>query len=399
MGGSDGSTGNPGRNESAETAANDTDDNATDDTDEALTEEEIVILFEEILNEEGLETETVERADDVLEVEYLATGDTDQAAATEVEIVADVYARAIDAGLTTDRLDAFVRDPEADLILDTYNIETEWTEAFLNEEIEWEEYFERIVETFEATEAAKEEDMTEDEIVELFLSTLAEEGIETTAVEQTSDELSVTYFATGTDDDRDLEIEVIADAYADAVAEGLTFDRLILTRRDPEDGTDLDTFTIETTWTESYLNDELTWEEYVGRIDETVESIEQEESKQDDSDQEDSDEDDSTESEEEDESADDDDSAETEDENESAESESEDSADNESSQEESTEEVSEQNESTQESSQEVSEQDESTQESTQEESNQTDSNQEETTQTENDAVEQNKTAQDSNESD
>lgn len=122
----------------------------TDESDEELTEEEVVGRFDSLLEEEGIETETVDRNDDILRVVYNATGMTTEAVTTEIEIIADAYVRAVNTGLTTNRLEASVRDPEEGSILDTFVIETEWVEAYSNEEIEWNEYVERISETFES---------------------------------------------------------------------------------------------------------------------------------------------------------------------------------------------------------------------------------------------------------
>ena len=266
--------------------------------DDALTEEEIVVLFEVILEEEGIATDVVEHDDDVLELVYLATGRTEEDAAIEIEIIGDVYARAIEAGLSVDWLDASGIDPESGTVLDSFVIEAEWAEAFLEGEIDGNEYFELIVETFEPSEDvedetedgdeedgddADEEELTEDELVDAFLAVLENEGIVTTAVERTSDALGVTYLATGTDDDTLLlEIEVIADVYAGAVAEGLAFERLNVVSHDPDAGVDLDAFVVETDWAVAYLDDEIGWDEYVQRIDETVEPADSADGDQDD---------------------------------------------------------------------------------------------------------------------
>ena len=132
---------------SEESMAEDGDDDET--ADESVTEEEIIDLVESILDEEGLVVETIGRRDGTLEVVYIATGTTSDAVRTEIEILADVYVRAINSGLSTDRLEAFVQDPEGEDILDSFGIETEWVTAYTNEEIGWDEYVERIVETFE----------------------------------------------------------------------------------------------------------------------------------------------------------------------------------------------------------------------------------------------------------
>ena len=133
--------------EADEGMAEDGDDNEADD--ESMTEEELIDLIGSILDGEGLVVDTIGRRDDTLEIAYIATGTTSDAVTTEIEIIADVYVRAINSGLTTERLDAFVLDPEDGDVLDSFGIETDWVVAYTNEEIGWDEYVERIAETFE----------------------------------------------------------------------------------------------------------------------------------------------------------------------------------------------------------------------------------------------------------
>ncbi len=130
-------------------------DEETEGPDPEQTGGEFVDLVRSRLEEEGIETQSVERRADVLEVVYYATGMTSEAVTSEIDVFAGVYARAIEEGLTTDRLEAFVLDPDDETLLDSFVIETEWAEAVSNDEISQEEYVERIVGTFESDSTAE----------------------------------------------------------------------------------------------------------------------------------------------------------------------------------------------------------------------------------------------------
>ena len=120
----DGNSGDSDENDSTDTVENESEETeevaGIEAVDEESTEDEIVALIDEILEEEGIGTDAVGRHYDVLEIMYPATGETSEVVETEIETVADVYARAIDAGLTTDRLEASVPDPETGSVLDSF---------------------------------------------------------------------------------------------------------------------------------------------------------------------------------------------------------------------------------------------------------------------------------------
>ena len=111
---------------------------------------------------------------------------------------------------------------------------------------------------------------TDQELVDRFATFLIESGVEPVFVERVGAVFDLVYDATGTaDTDVGIEIEIVADAYAEAVLDGLTTDRLQATSRHPSDEVALDFFAIETMWVEAYLDEEISWEEYLARVEST----------------------------------------------------------------------------------------------------------------------------------
>jgi len=111
---------------------------------------------------------------------------------------------------------------------------------------------------------------TDQELVDRLATFLIESGVEPVFVERVGAVFDLVYDATGTaDTDVGIEIEIVADAYAEAVLDGLTTDRLQATSRHPSDEVALDFFAIETMWVEAYLAEEMAWEEYLARVEST----------------------------------------------------------------------------------------------------------------------------------
>ena len=133
------------------------------ETDAEATDQELVDRFATFLIESGVEPVFVERVGAVFDLVYDATGTADTDVGIEIEIVADAYAEAVLDGLTTDRLQATSRHPSDEVALDFFAIETMWVEAYLTEEMAWEEYLARVESTFvpssdgRATESADQE--------------------------------------------------------------------------------------------------------------------------------------------------------------------------------------------------------------------------------------------------
>ncbi|MCL7416910.1 MAG: hypothetical protein M8354_03605 [Halalkalicoccus sp.] len=159
----------------------DTADNEADPGSEsgssAPSDEEILGLFENVLVDRGIEPMSIERAEGVLDVVYGSTGASAETVAAESELLGDLYAGAIDEGLSTDRLDALGRAPDDGADLYSFAIETGWVEAYLADEIDQGEYLARIERTIELTEAG-EEVRREEEIKEREAREKAREATE-----------------------------------------------------------------------------------------------------------------------------------------------------------------------------------------------------------------------------
>ncbi|SIS18117.1 hypothetical protein [Natronorubrum thiooxidans] len=128
----------------------------------AVEESDLIEAFQVTLEDRGFEQIELEPVDNGLELGYNATGTTDDNVATELELVTDGYTTAIEGGLEMAFLNATAYDPNNDDVLDYFTIETEWVDAYLEEDLEWPELLSRIAGTFESTEPDDEDDTTEE---------------------------------------------------------------------------------------------------------------------------------------------------------------------------------------------------------------------------------------------
>ena len=136
-------------------------DGESDPDDDQPSESELRAEFETGLEDRGFEGVTVEEADDGLELRYDATGTSDDDVAAEIELITDGYTTGIDRGSSTAFLDATAYD--RDDALDSFTIDTEWVEAYLEGDLEWRELLTRIAETFESDGLAGDEDDADDD--------------------------------------------------------------------------------------------------------------------------------------------------------------------------------------------------------------------------------------------
>jgi len=271
-----GCLGGVGEEDAADSEADDSEgtdsrrvDGGLDEGDEELSEEEVLSQIEPTLEALGVEPVAVERGGDLLDLEYLAAGRTDAEVASEIAVVADVYAAAIDEGLTTTRLEATALDPDDMSVLDRFSIETAWVEAYLSGEIDRDGYYARVDETFESVGPS------EDEVLEMIEPTLAEFGIGLLSIDRQEEALVVAYASTGVEDDALVaDIGAVSDVYAAAIDEGLTTTRLEATAFDPDGEREIGSFSIETAWVEAYLSGEIDRDAYVGRVEERFERVE-----------------------------------------------------------------------------------------------------------------------------
>lgn len=122
-----------------------------------LSEDEILTLFETIMSQSGVDVESIEREGDVLAVAYYPDkpieGDVpdgaDNETLEEMGYVAGGYVGAIDDGLTTERMEVTVLDPETDEPTAYWTVETEWAREYHAGEISMNDVADRAFETFE----------------------------------------------------------------------------------------------------------------------------------------------------------------------------------------------------------------------------------------------------------
>lgn len=131
----------------------DEDESTSENGDDAeLSESELLEQFQATLEDRGFEQVDIAPVDDGLELGYDASGTSDDNVATEIELITDGYTTTIESGSSTAYLEATAYDPEDGEMVDYFTIETEWVEAYLDENLEWPELLSRIAETFVSTE-------------------------------------------------------------------------------------------------------------------------------------------------------------------------------------------------------------------------------------------------------
>lgn len=122
-----------------------------------LTEDEIITLFETIVSQSGVDVRSIEREGDVLAVSYYPEqpieGDVpdgaDNETLEEMGYIAGGYVGAIEDGLTTERMEVTVLDPETDEPTAYWTVETEWAREYHAGEITMNDVANRAFETFE----------------------------------------------------------------------------------------------------------------------------------------------------------------------------------------------------------------------------------------------------------
>jgi hypothetical protein len=123
-------------------------------TDDELSEEQILVLFEVVIEDQGIEVKTVEidEEENTLSVEYYSTGTTEQQMVEDMGMIAGVYAGAIDQGVTTDRMEVTALDPVDDSETASWYAETEWAESYNAGEMTADEFSMRVLLTLEEVE-------------------------------------------------------------------------------------------------------------------------------------------------------------------------------------------------------------------------------------------------------
>ncbi|ATW87588.1 hypothetical protein halTADL_0790 [Halohasta litchfieldiae] len=126
----------------------------TQQTDDELSEEQILVLFETVIEDQGIELQTVEidEEENILSVEYYSTGTTEQQVVEDMGTITGVYAGAIDQGVTTDRMEVTALDPVDDSETASWYAETEWAESYNAGEMTADEFSMRVLLTLEEVE-------------------------------------------------------------------------------------------------------------------------------------------------------------------------------------------------------------------------------------------------------
>lgn len=122
---------------------------------ESLPTQEIVTLFQTILDRSGVELVSVEPTDDVFRVAYVATGATEAELTEEMGYVTGAYVDSVSYGLETDRMEVTALSPDTDSAAFYWHVESEWAEEYNAGEATEEAVFDRVLETFEPAEDAE----------------------------------------------------------------------------------------------------------------------------------------------------------------------------------------------------------------------------------------------------
>lgn len=146
-----------GGTDSADEAPATADGLAGTDGNEEPSDEEIITLYETVLKQSGVDVRTVERDSDVLYVEYYPTSsitgeipdDVDDSILEEMGYVAGGYVGAIEEGLTTERMEVTILDPDDGGPTAHWAVETEWASAYHAGEISMDDVADRAFETVE----------------------------------------------------------------------------------------------------------------------------------------------------------------------------------------------------------------------------------------------------------
>lgn len=242
----------------------------------------IVDWVRDELTAAGFDLIFIDQIEGVLEIDYLPHGSTPEEIGTEIALVADVYAEAIEQGLDGVGLVARTRHPETDATLDSFIVEATWATQYLTGELSWEEYLSLVDETFESNSVdgdeqpesgGGEDPEAAQDIGHWIEVTLDQHGYSQPAVERSGNSLEVSYGTSGSGSQTlQREIDLLAQLYADALYEGLDAARVNVTRYEAGSDTVLGTFWIDREWVVDYSTGELSPDEFVSRVEDTVDS-------------------------------------------------------------------------------------------------------------------------------
>lgn len=122
-----------------------------EDDEETLSEEEALLLFETVVDQSDAELAEVERANDELTVEYHPTATTERELLEQMGTISGAYVGSISDGLATERMHVTALDADGNQAFH-WTVETDWAEAYIDEEITMDEIADRALETAESAD-------------------------------------------------------------------------------------------------------------------------------------------------------------------------------------------------------------------------------------------------------
>lgn len=114
-----------------------------------LSEEGLVILFEAVVQGEGIDLVSVEQIGDTLYIEYHPTGATESEIAGEMGYMVGAYTEAVNQGLSTDRMDVTALDRQDMSHISYWHVETEWANQYNDGQMTIDEVSARTLGTLE----------------------------------------------------------------------------------------------------------------------------------------------------------------------------------------------------------------------------------------------------------
>lgn len=129
----------------------DAEDAVEEDTEEELSDEDLIILFQVLVEDQDIVVETAENQGDTFVVEFTTFSQDGNQLAGDVGYVAGAYSGMVDEGYSSDRMEATVLNAAGEEI-GTFHVEEEWGEEFASGEMSDEEFGQLVIDTFEAEE-------------------------------------------------------------------------------------------------------------------------------------------------------------------------------------------------------------------------------------------------------
>lgn len=112
-------------------------------------DDDLIPVFETLVENEGMSVEMAEMQGDTFVVEYMSFSTAEEDLMTEMGYVAGAYAGMVSEGHTSDRMEVAILNVAGERA-GTFHVEYEWAEAYANNEITGEEFSMRVLSTLQA---------------------------------------------------------------------------------------------------------------------------------------------------------------------------------------------------------------------------------------------------------